>query len=300
MSYFNISDKNIAHVYGYEAEWIHDVQSQVDRLNEEEKLFLYWDGMNLFCYVNKAGHVIHVNKLIKIGNEIPSTTKIIDATDMEKVFEYFNEGIFDALLTQHWKIEHSQETRAQIEKLTMLATSIQEVEDKYILTENKSLFMEVQSIIDACRVPALMNHFSKLCFIIEDWNMAVTYLTKVIAMMPEFADPYNSLGIVSWKLGKRKEAMGFFAEALIKNPYPHNTILNMIDAVKELGEYAGLARVLEYILEKDPSLDDCSLALAMSFMKLNKKDDAKQLLENLLANNPHDKDVKSMLTSLNT
>jgi tetratricopeptide (TPR) repeat protein len=84
----------------------------------------------------------------------------------------------------------------------------------------------------------------------------------IIELMKNPAPLYNSLGELYGRVGRHKDAVGAFAEALRLQPQTTQTMLKLAEAHKNAKDYAEAARTCKEFIEKEPDrLDGMSLLI---------------------------------------
>jgi len=74
---------------------------------------------------------------------------------------------------------------------------------------------------------------------------------KTIIINPEFALPYNNLGVLCWNDGKNDYALELFAKAYELTPYDSNIVFNYIKILLHFNKYNDAKRILLSYLNKN-------------------------------------------------
>jgi len=62
-----------------------------------------------------------------------------------------------------------------------------------------------------------------------DLRAAIDLFTRAMEKEPRLAATFNNLGVATWHLGNRAQALEFLKQANLADPYDRDTILNITD-----------------------------------------------------------------------
>src|SRR3989304_3456575 len=86
----------------------------------------------------------------------------------------------------------------------------------------------------------------------KDYASAVKEYTRVIELRPDFAEPYNNLGVAFKKKGEG-EARSDFEQALKINPRDEGALYGMPQVLREARDYAGAQKALSGLMGQSPN-----------------------------------------------
>jgi tetratricopeptide (TPR) repeat protein len=112
-----------------------------------------------------------------------------------------------------------------------------------------------------------------------DLDRAATYAAQAIALRPSSADASKLQGIVSWRRGGDREAMGAFEAAAATDPRDAMPHLWMGMILGQQGRYIEARQRFETALSKNPLLGDALLGVADTYAAVGSYDQARTFLE---------------------
>jgi tetratricopeptide (TPR) repeat protein len=112
-----------------------------------------------------------------------------------------------------------------------------------------------------------------------DLDRAATYAERAIALRPSSADASKLQGIVLWRRGGDREAMGAFEAAALADPRDAMPHLWMGMILGQQGRYLEARRRFETALSKNPLLGDALLGVADTYAAVGAFDQARTFLE---------------------
>jgi Flp pilus assembly protein TadD len=119
-----------------------------------------------------------------------------------------------------------------------------------------------------------------------DAPKAVQVLDAVIAAHPDYAEAYNSLGVILTRLGRHDRARAALRKVLELDPTSANAYENL--AVDELstGELEPAIADLRRALDLEPHLYDALYNLAEALLAQGRRDDARPQIERFVREAP--------------
>ena len=172
-----------------------------------------------------------------------------------------------------------------------------------------------QEILEALREASVRGPASQIrdftsevqgnAFLLNQWGKVLSFTNKIseagaafrqsVETLTAYAEPYSNLGTLLWTVGKRREAMRLFAESFLKNPHRKTIQLNFFDAAHALEEFDFMAKVIEVALISMPEMTEFRHHLAICYHHLKRTAEAKKILEEILNENPDDREARSLL-----
>jgi len=122
----------------------------------------------------------------------------------------------------------------------------------------------------------------------QTWEEAKTYLMKAIAIYPENADAYNTLGVIYFKAGDCKTAITSFKKALDieQSNIKIRAMLNIGLCYNQLKQYDSSVIYLNKTLAIDPDLVDAQKGLGLVFLNTQHYDSAEVHYKKVLTLKP--------------
>jgi len=112
-------------------------------------------------------------------------------------------------------------------------------------------------------------------------------LEAVVASHPDYADAYNSLGVVYSRMGRHDRAQAAFRKVLDLDPTSATAYENLGVDASAGGDLNAAARYLARALELDPELAAARNALAAALLRQGRRADALEQWRTALRLNPH-------------
>jgi len=112
-------------------------------------------------------------------------------------------------------------------------------------------FHEVLRSGSALRSAASLNKQGEALFSQGDVPGSVAAFEKAIEMNPNFSTPYNNLGVLSWQMGKARQAEEYFLKALKIEPDDRDTIVNYGEILNSLDRFEDARKLYSSFLRKN-------------------------------------------------
>lgn len=132
-----------------------------------------------------------------------------------------------------------------------------------------------------------------------DLRKAQHYYSKSLRGHKSDWEVYVNLGFIEGSLGNTEKARRLYQRAMMLDPKAAQPRNNLASIYIEQGKYSKAEKLLLDTIEKNPYFTDAKKNLAVMYIRQGLKREAKQVLELILKINPQDKDVHSLLKSLN-
>ncbi len=112
-------------------------------------------------------------------------------------------------------------------------------------------FHEVLRAGSVPRSAASFNRQGEALFSQGDVPGSVVAFEKAIEMNPNFSTPYNNLGVLSWQMGRARQAEEYFLRALKIEPDDRDTIVNYGEVLNSLDRFKEARRLYSSFLRKN-------------------------------------------------
>jgi tetratricopeptide (TPR) repeat protein len=109
---------------------------------------------------------------------------------------------------------------------------------------------------------------------------------------------FAGIGLVKMEQGEKEEAFELFQQSLAKNPENMVSLLSIIRLGHELERLPQIIPVLESYLSINPGKSEVRYSLAGCMVCLDRKDEAKALLDQIVANDPDFAPARELLELL--
>jgi type IV pilus biogenesis/stability protein PilW len=126
-----------------------------------------------------------------------------------------------------------------------------------------------------------LNALGLISTVFKEYDKAVTYYKRAIAIDPDFSDAMNNLGVTYMKTENLNEAMKYFQKAL-KNPLystPDKAYANLGYALYKSGNYHDAQKTLQEALTKYPKSHYSAYWLGHVYTRLGKIEAAIEVLK---------------------
>ena len=115
---------------------------------------------------------------------------------------------------------------------------------------------------------------------------ALTLLEAIVASHADYAEAYNSIGVINMRLGRHDRARAAFAKVIELDPTSAKAYENLGADKLAAGDRAGAIPDLQRALDLDPQLYDALYNLAMALDSLGRRDEARPLIERFVREAP--------------
>jgi O-antigen ligase len=143
---------------------------------------------------------------------------------------------------------------------------------------------------------------------ILEWDLALDYYQRAIALDPSFSEPYAKSGDIlrsqsEWRLGPEKKeerrqlaqkAVDFFQLALSQNPYQSEVLLRLASAYQLLSETNLARQTFERARKVDPKSSLVYLRMGLFYRRLGEEDKAAETFRKSEELNPGGDDISRL------
>jgi choline-sulfatase len=120
-------------------------------------------------------------------------------------------------------------------------------------------------------------------------DRAVALVEAVIAARPDYAEAYNSLGVISMRLGRHDRARAALRKVIELDPTSATAYENLAADKLSVHDLAGAVPDLQRALELDPHLYDALFNLGIALVTLKRDTEARPYLERFVREAPADR-----------
>lgn len=121
------------------------------------------------------------------------------------------------------------------------------------------------------------------------------YFQRAISIEPRCADAHNNLGVLAWSDMRLDDAFANFKRALEIDPLHKDALPNYLSLAFTLEMYDEAESLLKLYLKAAPDNPELAYQLAYCHAKQGRKEEARAMLEKLLANDPNREEAQDLL-----
>ena len=131
----------------------------------------------------------------------------------------------------------------------------------------------------------------------QDFENAIKEFSRAIEINSRYADAYHNRGVAYQNIGDFARAMKDFETALDINPNLWQSAQNLAGIYFDNGDFNMALQYMEYAFSKNQSIP-LAYNLAIAYSKIGKIEESRSILISILANDPNNEAVKSILSNI--
>lgn len=135
-------------------------------------------------------------------------------------------------------------------------------------------------------------------FLLTEYELSLGALNRAVSIDPHYAKAFSQLGVVYFQLNRFKEAVDALNRGIGFNPKDATTRYNLGCAYLRLGENKKAVRSLAIAQTLDPGNIEIRLNLAAALSLSRRSNDAIEILQGIVSENPSDATAQLLLTKI--